>query len=141
MDLAMSPKWNAKTKATSESGVADPMSQYVKGTFQPLQEPDFNYSHFNHIDQEWLSSQPSLNNSAPLPIPANMPCTVNDLNPSNITWPSSFFCNQPYQDCTSRNTNSHHCSSPTPTYTSTKKTLSHPPTNLEYQSTQTGQKT
>ena len=88
------------TTANSEEDVADLMAQCVEDTFQPLQEPDFDYTHFNHIEQEWLNSQFALDNSTPTPILPNTPRTIGDLNPFNITWPSPLLHNQPYQDHT-----------------------------------------
>ena len=39
--------------ATSEAGVTDLLAQYVEDTFQPIQVPDFDFEHFNCIEQEW----------------------------------------------------------------------------------------
>ena len=77
--------------------VADLMAQYVEDAFQPLQEPDFDYAHFNCIEQEWNNS-PALNNSIPITLPINAPGTVEDLNPFNITWPSPLLRGQDFQD-------------------------------------------
>ena len=86
------------TVATSESAVADLMAQYVEDSFQPLQEPDFDYALFNRIEREWNNSQTSLNNSIPVSNPPNVTRTVEDLNHFNITWPSPFLRNQDFQD-------------------------------------------
>ena len=89
-----------KTTANSEEAVADLMAQYVEDTFQPLQEPDLDYTHFNRIEQEWLNSLFALDNSTPTPILPNTSHTIGNLNPFNITWPSPHLRNQPYQDHT-----------------------------------------
>ena len=85
------------TVANSEPAAADLMAQYVEDTFQPLQEPDFDYAYFDCIKQEWNDSQTALNNSTPTSIPTNALRTVEDLNPFNITWPSPLLRNQNFQ--------------------------------------------
>ena len=97
------------TVANSEAEVADLMAQYVEDAFQPLQEPDFDYTHFCRIEQEWINSQAALNNSSPLTLPNNTPRTVEDLNPFNITWPSHLLRGQDFQD----HVTSDHCANPT----------------------------
>ena len=86
------------TVASSEATVADLIAQYVEDTFQPLQEPDFDYAHFNRIEREWNDSQTALNNSTPTTNPPKTPRTADDLNPFNITWPSPLLHNQDFQD-------------------------------------------
>ena len=76
------------TVANNEAAVANLMAQYVEDTFQPLQEPDFDYAHFNRIEREWNDSQTTLNNSTPTSNPPNTPRTIDDLNPFNIICPS-----------------------------------------------------
>ena len=39
------------TLANSKAAVGNLMAQYVEDAFQPLQEPDFDYAHFNCIKQ------------------------------------------------------------------------------------------
>ena len=86
------------TVASSEAEVADLMAQYVEDAFQPLQEPDFDYTHFQRIEQEWNNSQAALNTSIPSILPNNIPRTIDDLNPFNITWPSPILRGQDFQD-------------------------------------------
>ena len=83
--------------ANSEAEVADLMAHYVEDAFQPLQEPDFDYTHFQRVEQEWHDSQPALNISTPSTLP-NISRRVDELNPFNITWPSPFLRGQDFQD-------------------------------------------
>ena len=83
--------------ASSEHNVADLMAIYVEDTFQPLNEPDFDYAHFDNIQQEWLNAQTALNRSAPI-LPQSAPPTHLDLNPFSITWPSPTLKDCLYED-------------------------------------------
>ena len=55
------------TTANSEIEVANLMAQYVEDMFKPLDEPNFDYSVFNRIKQEWDNAQTALENSTPPP--------------------------------------------------------------------------
>ena len=41
------------------------MAKYVEDSFQPLNEPDFDYQYFEQITQEWMDVQPTLDNIQP----------------------------------------------------------------------------
>ena len=86
------------TVANREAEVADLMAQYVEDAFQPLQEPDFDYTNFQRIEQEWHNSQAALNTSTPSTTTNIIPRTTDDLNPFNITWPSPILRGQDFQD-------------------------------------------
>ena len=79
-------KYNGLT-ASSEHNVADLMATYVEDTFHPLNEPDFDYSHFDNVQQEWSNAQTALNRSTPI-LPQSAQPTHLDLNTFNITWPA-----------------------------------------------------
>ena len=72
--------------ATSEAGVADLTAKYVEDTFQPLQEPDLDYSLFAKTEWKWQNAQIALNNSLPLPYSSHTQQITYDPNPFNITW-------------------------------------------------------
>ena len=134
------------TTANSEIEVANLMAQYLEDTFKPLNEPDFDYSVFNRIKQEWDNAQTALENSTPPPLHTHHSLTTHTL--TSTLNPLLYFkmpCTQRLRSLktppTPRNTKELCGGFPTSNSTKIKKTLSHQLHHPIFRCMKTGQNT
>ena len=64
-------KMEYNTIAQTEPDIANLMAKYVEDSFQPLNEPDFEYQYFEQITQEWNDVQNTLINIQPSTLGSN----------------------------------------------------------------------
>ena len=86
------------TTANSEIEVANLMAQYVEDSFKPLEEPDFDYSIFDKLKQEWDNAQTALENSTPPPLHTHWPPDHTYANTNSL--PSPILQNTLYSEST-----------------------------------------
>ena len=118
------------TTANSEIEVANLMAQYVEDSFKPLEEPDFDYSVFDKLKQEWDNAQTALENSTPPPLHTHLPPDHTYANTNSL--PSPILQNTLYSSLHSQRTpltppnTKEPCGDyPTSNYTKTKKNPCH----------------
>ena len=74
------------------------MAQYVEDSFKPLEKPDFDYSVFDKLKQEWDNAQTALENSTPPPLHTHLPPDHTYANTNSL--PSPILQNTLYSEST-----------------------------------------